>query len=275
MRSSTAGLLALVGLLLVPLADVGLWAQRRLLPTEAFTDLSVDVLHQPEVGDALAARLAEEIDTLVALTSDTSAIVESAVVSAVATAEFEQVFRIAVGSMHEQLERGDDELTLDFDPALPAIKVAVARFDQTAADQIPDAGIPAITVLRESEVPVVWRAVDVARRAAIVFPVAALVVLGVAVLMSWRRGQLVIAIGVGLVVISVALALLVGVGRDVLSDVGGDEERQAAFTAGYNAVTASFVTQTAVLAAIGVLVGGSGVAMLWRQRRNRRPIGWA
>jgi len=270
-----AGLLALGGLLLVPLADVGLWTQRQLLPTEAFTDLSVDVLHQPEVGDALAARLADEIDVQVALTSDTRAIVESAVHSAVTTPEFEQVFRIAVGSMHEQLERGDDQLTLDFDPALPAIKAAVARFDQGVADQIPDAGIPAITVLRESEVPVVWPAVDVARRAAIVLPIAALAVLAIAVLMSWRRGQLVIAIGIGLVVLAVALALLVGVGRDVLSDVVGDDERTAAFTAGYNTVTESFVTQTAALAAIGVLVGGSGVAMLWRQRRSRRPIGWA
>jgi multisubunit Na+/H+ antiporter MnhB subunit len=100
-------------------------------------------------------------------------------------------------------------------------------------------------------------------------------VLAVAVLMSWRRAQLVIMIGVGLVVLAVALALLVGVGRDLLSDVIGDDTRQAAFTAGYNTVTESFVTQTAALAAIGVFVGGSGIAMLWRQRRNRRPIGWA
>jgi hypothetical protein len=275
MRSSAAGLLALVGLLLVPLADVGLWTQRQLLPTESFTDLSVEVLHQPEVGDALAVRLTDEIDTHVDLSADTRAIVESAVRSAVATPEFEQVFRVAVGSMHEQLERGDDQLALDFDPALPAIKTAVARFDQNAADQIPDTGLPAITVLRESEVPAVWQAVDVARRAALVFPIAAVLVLAVAVLMSWRRAQLVIMIGVGLVVLAVALALLVGVGRDLLSDVIGDDTRQAAFTAGYNTVTESFVTQTAALAAIGVFVGGSGIAMLWRQRRNRRPIGWA
>jgi hypothetical protein len=38
MRRFAAGLLAFVGLLLVPLADAGVWTQRELLDTASFTE---------------------------------------------------------------------------------------------------------------------------------------------------------------------------------------------------------------------------------------------
>ena len=61
MRTFFAGLLLTVGILLLPLADIGVWVQRQLVPTDAFLDMTSEVLDEPEVQQALAERITEEL----------------------------------------------------------------------------------------------------------------------------------------------------------------------------------------------------------------------
>src|SRR5437899_528690 len=61
-RAFVAGLLAFVGLVLLPLADVGVWTRRELLDRDRFTDLASEVSHEGPVRNSLADRITEEID---------------------------------------------------------------------------------------------------------------------------------------------------------------------------------------------------------------------
>ena len=275
MRRFAAGVLAFIGLLLVPLADAGVWTQRELLNTASFTGLAVDVLHRAEVSNVLAQRLTEEIEQRTSVPPEAQPVLASAVQTAVATPEFEQVFRSAVGAMHEQFANGDDRLALDFNAALPVIRSMVAGVDPALAAEIPDFALPVIDVVTKDDAPALWDAVDVARRASLAFPIAALLVLGAAVALSTRRPVMLIVIGVGMLAIAIVLVLLIQLGRGALSDVAGPQLSKDAFAAGYDVVSRSFAAQTAVFGALGGASAALGVVLVWNTRRNWRSGEWA
>lgn len=276
MRSFLAGALVAVGLLLVPLADLGAWTQRTIVSTDGFTDLATDVLRERDVRQALADRLADELERREPRLRTGRPVLVAGVRAASGTALFEQVFRTAVGGMHEQLRRGDDELSLDLDPALPVVRTQVALVDAQLADLIPDAAdLPAITVVTRQEAPQVWDVVKLVRRAALAFPLFALAFLVAAVVMARRRGVMLAVVGVGIVVMAVLIIAALQLGQDPLSDVAGSQVSIEAFDAGYGVVAGSIVRQTVLFAALGALAGAGGLAgIIWYQR-NRRPTGWA
>jgi hypothetical protein len=275
MRGFLAGLLALIGLLLVPLADLGVWAQRELLPTAAFTDLSTDVLREPDVRDALAQRLTDELIKQQPALLLAENLLRTGVVEVIGTDQFEQVFRASVADMHAQVERGDDQLQLNLDAVLPVVRAQVANLDETLADQVPTHGIPPITVVTRDDVPELWAGVQTGRRASWAFPILTLVLLAAAVLVAERRAVMLVVVGVGLAVVSIALVLVIRLGRDPLSHVVGSQVSLEAFDAGYDTVTDSFVTQTLVLAGVGIVTAIGGVAASLRRGGDARPHGWA
>ena len=64
-------------------------------------------------------------------------------------------------------------------------------------------------------------------------------------------------------------------GRSILEQQQGTSPQRAAFLAGYDAVTRSFVQQTVVLAVLGGLIIVIGFIVIGQQGRNRRPRSWA
>lgn len=275
MRAFLAGLLALVGLLLVPLANLGVWTQREVLPTDSFTDLSTEVVSEPAVQDALAQRVTDEIikqQPALVLAED---LVRSGVLQVIQSPQFVQIFTASVADMHAQVERGDDPLQLNLDAILPIVKSQVAGLNGTLANQIPTSGIPPITVVNRADAPQLWDGVQVGRAASWAVPILTLVLLALAVAVAQRRAVMLVVVGIGLTLISVALVLVIKVGRDPLSNVVGSQVSVEAFDAGYDTVTDSFVTQTLVLAGIGVIMTIGGAITIARAGRNVRPTGWA
>ena len=275
MRGFVAGLLALIGLLLLPLGDAGIWTRRELLDRGQFTNLASKVFQESSVRTALADRLTEEINRRAHLSTTATAAVKPAVVTAVGTPQFDAVFQASLGDMHDQLERGDDRLTLGFESALPLVKSTVAQVNPNVAARIPDTGLPVITVVTRDEVPALWAVFDLVRRASLVFPLASLFALAVAVVVAERRAVMLVAIGAGTVLIALLLVLVIKLGRDPLSHVVGPQVTKDAFNAGYAVVSNTFATQTLVLGLGGVVAAGAGVTLLVREGRNERPRGWA
>jgi hypothetical protein len=275
MRGFLAGLLALVGLLLVPLASLGVWTQRELLPTSSFAKLSTDVVREPDVQDALAQRVTDELikqQPVLLLAED---LLRSGVLQVIQAPQFEQIFAASIADMHAQIERGDDPLQLNLDAILPTVRDQVADINGTLAGQIPTSGIPPISVVSREEAPQLWDGVQIGRTVSWAIPILALVLLALAVLVAERRGVMLVVVGVGLAVISISLVLLIKLGRDPLSNVVGSQVSVAAFDAGYDTVTDSFVTQTLVIAGIGIVAAVGGVVVSFRSGRNVRPTGWA
>jgi hypothetical protein len=276
MRGFLAGLLVAVGLLLLPLADVAVWTQRSLLSTSGFTDLATDVLHEPAVRQALAERVADELQQRDSDLRAGRRVVVAAVREVAASQSFESVFRATTGSMHSQLERGDDQLSLNLDAALPEIRDRVARVDPTLAELVPEEGdLPSITVLERDEVPVLWEAVQIVRPAALAFPLVVIALFALAVVAARRRGVMLAVIGIGTIVVAVLIAAALRFGQDPLSDVVGSQVNIDAFDAGYDVVVGSLIRQTVVMGGLGALLGAAGLASVIWYGRNLRPTGWA
>ncbi len=263
MRGFVAGLLVLVGLVLVPFATVGIWLQRQILPTEAFADLATEVVQSDAVSDALANRFVDELEDREPALRFGRIVLEPAVKEAIGTPEFEQIFRLAVSDMHDQLLRGDDELSLNLDALLPIVKDLVAQVNTTVADQIPSsAGLPAITVVREDQVPELWFAVQVTRAAAWVFPILMLLALAGAVVVAEKRARTLLVAGFGVAFVCLVIGLALRTGGDLLSDDVGSVVDVRAFDAGYDIVTDSLAGQALLLGLVGLATGVAGVVWL-------------
>lgn len=275
MRGIVAGTLVVLGLLLVPLATLGIWVQRQILPTDEFTDLATEVVQHPDVREALADRFLDELEAQEPRLAVGRFVLQPAVREALTTDEFQQVFRSSVSDMHAQLERGDDELSLDLDGLLPVVRSLVARVDRGIAEQIPTAaGLPSITVVRESDVPELWQGVEITRHASWVFPVLVLVALAGAVVVAPNRSLTLIIAGAGVAVMCLIVGLALREGRDLLSDFVGPEIDVRAFDAGYDIVTDTLVNQTLLLGIVGVIAAVVGVVWMLAER-SRRPPTWA
>jgi hypothetical protein len=275
MRAFLAGLLVVVGLLLLPLANLGIWTQRTLLSTSGFTSLGNDVLAQPAVRSALANRLADELEQQAPVLRLGRSFVVPAVEQVIQTPQFDVIFDQAVGDMHAQLTRGDEQLTLNLGAILPLVKELVAKVNGTLASAIPsESQLPAFTVVKKSEVPQIWQGVDLTRDASWLFPILSLLAFAGAVLVAKRRDFTLIIIGLGTVFVALVLILGLKVGRDPLSDVAGNTVNHEAFDAGYDTVTSSFIDQTIVLGLLGVAATVGGIA--WnRVAAHHRPAGRA
>ena len=270
-----AGTLVVVGLLLVPLASLGIWVQRQILPTDEFTDLATEVVQHPDVREALADRFLDELEAREPRLSVGRFVLQPAVREALTTDQFEQIFRTSVSDMHAQLERGDDELSLNFDGLLPVVRSLVAEVDSGLAQQIPTAaGLPSITVVRESDVPQLWQGVEVTRHASWAFPLLVLIALAGAVVVASNRPLMLIIAGFGVAVMCLIVGLALREGRDLLSDFVGPEIDERAFNSGYDIVTDNLVNQTLLLGLVGVIAAVVGVVWLLAGRA-RRPPTWA
>jgi hypothetical protein len=274
MRAFLAGLLVVIGLVLLPLANLGVWTQRTLLSTSAFTSLGNDVLAQPAVRDALANRLADELEKQAPVLRLGRSVVVPAVEQVVQTPQFSVIFDRAVGDMHAQLTRGDDQLTLNLGAILPLVKQLVAEVNGNLAAAIPgESQFPAFTVVKKSEVPQLWQGIELTRDASWLFPILSLLALAGGVLVAKRRDFTLIVIGLGIVFVALVLVLGLKVGRDPLSNVAGSTVNVAAFDAGYDTVTSSFIDQTIVLGLLGAVVTIGGI--VWnRVAAHHRTAEW-
>jgi hypothetical protein len=276
MRGFIAGVLVVIGFVLVPFATVGVWTQRELLDTEAFTDLATDVLRQEPVRAALAHRLVDELVQREPQLALGRIVLEPVMRQVIGSSQFEQIFRLSVADMHAQLERGQDPLELNLDAMLPIVRDLVSHVDSGLANRIPsEAGLPSITVVRKDQVPQLWFAVQVTRRAAWVFPVLMLLAFGAAIAIARQHARTLVVVGFGTAVVCLLLVLALRSGRDMLADVAGPEVDLAAFDSAYDVVTDTLVTQTLVLGGLGIVGGVVGVVLLLRRSGGTRPSAWA
>lgn len=276
MRGFIAGVLVVIGLVLVPLGVIGVWMERRVLPSDAFADLALEVLREEPVTEAFANRFLDELEQRVPQLSAGRFVLEPAVKQAIGTSQFETVFGLSVRDMHEQLIQGDNELTLNLDAMLPIVRDLVAQVSSDVADQIPSSvGLSAITVVREDQVPQLWLGVKVTRQAAWIFPLLMLVAFVGAVLVASKREYVLMVCGFGTAFVCLVMGLVLRTGRDFLSDYVGSVVDLRAFNAGYDVVVGSVIGQALLIGIVGLLAGVGGVVWLVVKRTNAKPPAWA
>jgi hypothetical protein len=276
MRGIVAAVLIILGVALVPLADLGMWTERELLSTSEFTTLATDVVQRDEVKDALANRLADILVEQVPPLALGRFVLVPALKQALGTQQFQTVFEGAVQNMHTQLENGDDRLTLDLDAILPIVRDLVANVNEDVASQIPQqTGIAVITVVTRDNVPQLWAGVDIAREASWVVPLLSLLLMAAGVAVAKKRALALILAGLGVAAAALLVVLAIKLGREPLSNVAGSTVNLKAFDAGYEVITDSLVLQTAVLGLLGLVAALVGVGIAVTHRPDAAPAPWA
>ncbi len=269
-------MLIALGLLLLPLANLGVWTQREVLSTSGFSSLATDVLEQDEVRAALSNRLADELVAQVPQLSAGRIILVPVLEQVIGSDQFGAIFEHAVADMHDQLENGSDQLTLNLDAMLPLVKQLVANVDSGLASRIPQqTGLAGITVVTKDNVPQLWLGVDIARGASWLFPALALIFLVLGVAVANNRGLTLVIAGLGVATISLLIVVALKAGRGPLSNVAGTEVDVSAFNAGYDVVTKSLVVQTAVLGVLGLVAALIGIVISARRTSKPEPVVWA
>ncbi len=273
MRGFLVGLVVVLGIVLLPLADLAVWVERELLDTASFTRLADDVLDEPDVRIALADQVARRlVERFPDLRGSEVDLRRSAALVAKSDA-FRVVFDDAVGRMHGQLVDREDRLSLDLDAMVPLVR---DRLPPDVAARIPrPAGLADLEVVRRDDLPLLWNGVRVAQRAAIVFPIVSIVLLAAAILLARRRGVTTAIIGGAAAVVLLAVVVLMQFGRSVLESFSGDEVQRRAFDAAAGTVAGSFVRQTVLLAGGALVVAGIGIVSTFVFRATERSSEWA
>jgi len=272
MRSTLASILTLAAILLVPFADLAVWVQRELVGTTSFVRLGEQTIDRAEVRDALSERLVSDLSGPVPGVAGREQALQPVISAALASPAARPALDTVLANTHDQLRNGHDPLQLDVNPVLPAVRAQLPA--SVAARLPPGLAIAPVTVLRRQDAPVVWEAVQVMQGSALVVPLLALAAFVGALLAARRRGTVCVAVGVATILSSLGLLALVKPGRSLLEQQHGTPAQRAAFHAGYDAVTRSFVQQTVVFAVLGGLIVLIGFVVIWQEGRNVRSTAW-
>ena len=211
-RGPLSALLVLGAILSVPLVIAAAWVQLVLLDSDAFADMTDDMLAREEVRMALREEIANEVQTRIPEARQPGGrfVITRAAETALDTGTFRAVFREAVRSSHDQLARGEPQLTLQLGDVLPIV-----------IDQLP-AGVPGlesalagrslpiqVTLVERDNRPELWAAFELVRDGSVIVLIGAVVLAAVAVGFARDRGQALAFTGFGGAAMAVGTVLFV------------------------------------------------------------------
>jgi hypothetical protein len=252
-------LLIVVGCLLVPLADLGVWVRRVVLDTDEFTALADDLLARKAVRDGLAAEIVEQLEQAQPAIGRIRVSLRPLVSEALATPAFGELFAEEIAGVHDQLVDGADQLSLDLDPALVLVTEQVRRVAPEVAAVIPSgAALGDIVLVRRSQAPYLWAGVEAARWGSLAAIVVAFGLLALGVALA-RRWPLALGVaGVGVLVGSLLFLALVAAAEAYVTRWVGVAVDRAAFRASWDVFERSLMVQTLLVALVGVAAAAAG-----------------
>jgi hypothetical protein len=257
--SAAAFVAAVIVVVLIPLADLGIWAQRNVVGTGAFNHLADRVLEQTPVRREVTDTVVAELDSEVPELAGQTAALRPIVGRVLSTSQVRRALAHSLSRTHTQLREDHDPVQLDLNPVLPIVR---QRLPASLATEIPaDVRLDTVTVLRRHDAPAVWTGVELVQNVALATALLAVALLLFAVFAARRRAGVCVVLGIVTTVTSLVLIALVEPGRSILEHEAGSAIRRDALRAGYYTVLHSFVVQTIILAIVGVVLTIVGVIL--------------
>jgi hypothetical protein len=254
---------------LMPLASLGLWAQREVVSTSVFDHLADRVLEQRPVRRQLAQTVVAELDSEVPELAGQRQILGPVVARVVGAAQVRAALARSLAHTHLQLRNGHDPLQLDLNPVLPIVR---QQLPGIVAAQIPaDIKIDTVTVLHRRDAPAIWVSVEFVQGFALAVAVATVALLLIAIAASRRRGLVCLVLGAITTIVSLIMIALVEPGRTLVEHEAGGSIRREAVRAGYYTVVHPFATQMIVIAVAGVALALGGIILAREDRPLAKP----
>ena len=259
-RSPFAGFLAFLGGLALVFGLVGLWANRTIGDSDAFSSLAGRLLAQDVIVTRLANAIVDPVlERATPEVRQQRRIIVATTEKVLSNPAFVSVFQDVLREAHQQLLVGDGDVKLHLDPALDAVIVEIRKVAPQVAEQLDGVNAPDPTILSASQVSRVRGFIDFERTASLVLLIIGAILIVIAIIGGGPRAL--VSTGITVTVLCVIVLLLVfGVRSLVGIEVAG-ASRDAANSA-YGVVVNGLRTTliVAALAGVGAAVVGAVLA---------------
>ncbi|PVE14173.1 hypothetical protein [Streptomyces scopuliridis] len=262
MRTYLSTALIVLLTVLAPLSAVAAWVDLEIGDTDRFVSTMAPLASDPDVQNAVADRITDEVLTEVdvgpLLQNGVRGLLHDAVLSFETTNAFKNAWKTATRAAHATAEHaltsgGGNAVTIDLAPITARVKKQLTDDSVPYANRIPVRHTQIIVL--EANGLGIWRDVTQGLRAAGIWPaVGTLALTCAAALLAVRRRRALIGAGIAYAAGAALLFLVVAVARgSILQDLPDNGDRSAA-AAIFDALTASLRTA-------GWCVLGGGVAL--------------
>jgi hypothetical protein len=229
------------------LSVFSIWAKRQVLETDNWTDTSATLLSEPQIQRALAFYLTDQLFANVDVQGEIQAVlpprldpiaapiagelrerVQRTALNSLSDARFQTAWEDANRAAHEQLgamirgESGrfvsaEDGVVLDL-RALVAVLASRVGLDESLGDRLPESAAQ-LTIVRPDQLSAAQDVVKLIRGLSIVLPLLALACAAAAIwLAPGRRRSVLQTLGIGLVVVGVAVLLIRSLAGDAVAE---------------------------------------------------------
>ncbi|NML52299.1 hypothetical protein HHL19_27170 [Streptomyces sp. R302] len=290
-RSFLAGLLVVVGCVLVPLGLVAAWTADLLGDTDRYVQTMAPLASDPDVQAAVATRVTDAVMDHIDLESllqgvapDQRPLVEKALgklggslegalasfvhdraQDVVASPAFETIWTDANRLVHTSVDRaltGDqdgavkietDTVTIDLAPVIERVKERLVDSGLTVAADIPEVHT-SFTVLRSDDIGKAKTGFALLQAFGVWLPVIAVLCVAGGVLLAVRRRRALVAAALGFALAALVLGIALTVFRTVYLNALPSSVSPAAAGSVYDTLTRFLRTSVRVCAVLGVLV---------------------
>lgn len=255
---------------LAPLVVVALWTHVVVLDGDGFAEMSDEMLAEPEVREALAVVIADEIEALSPEVGRLGlrGLLLAAIHEALDTPVLREAFRGAVSRVHEQIAAGEPTMRLELGGLVAAaVGYVEPRFPMVDGGLVEERAPTSIVLMEREERPEVWRAFSWLERGTLVaFAVFGLALVGM-VVWAPARGHFLVFAGLGGALLCVLLMVMM---PEAPAELGNDQEPlvAAGVAAGWRVIAEGLREAALWLAgAMGVVaLVGVGVLVLGGRR---------
>lgn len=250
--------LLVVGSIVALLANLAVWSRNFAYDTDAFVEALEPLATDKEVVDGVADELTDRVMALQGGDSNVlRSVLDSTLREVLESPQFVTIFTKAVRIAHEQLVElagGDrEQVVLDLDDVLVRVDSLLEGVGRDILSGTQIEKIDDIVVKTRGRLDTALKIVDAVERGAIVLPIVAVTLFGVAVALSTDRRRTLARIGVGIALAMVATVVLVRIGRiDATNRVTGVYQRAVEHV--WDHVADSLYHQTAWVFAAGVVL---------------------
>jgi hypothetical protein len=266
-RRIFAIVLLVLGGLGLAVASTGWWLERYVLDTDRFTGTANKVLDQEDTKDAITHVLVRQLSSAAGQNLELAEPLLATVVQGVVDSDaFRAIFDRALSAAHEVLvDRDVEQIVLDLTDTYDRIRSPLEQFAPGLAADLPSRDELRVVLLERSQLTTAWDLVDLIEDVVAIVTVAALVLVGAGIALSferWRALELAAWVLVGALAV-VLLSLVVM--RSVVPDRIPDAVYARAAKSAFGVVTRGLVVQSITFA---VFAGVVALAALWTQRHG-------
>ena len=256
-RSIAATVLVVLGGIALVLAATGWWLERNFVDTARFTGTATEILGETAVQNELTAvlvrQLSREAGTDLRIAQPFLASIVGRVVE---STQFRDVFDEALSAAHAVLvDRGTRDVVLDLTGAYQLVKGPLETIAPDLAADLPSRRELEVTLLQRSQLTFAWDLIDRVQRAVTVLAGSAVVLLAAGIALAQARLRALSRAAWTVVATSGVVVVAVLVGRFVVKRQFADGVLADAVAAALRVITTPLLWQTALLAAIAVLIG--------------------